>query len=395
LRRTFDLSSARQEGDGPTGAGQFQSDVGFPTMTVALDDRLRPTSRLTRVLRRPELGALAGTILVIIIFAVAASGTGLFTPRGVINVLQISAELGILATAVALLMIGGEFDLSIGSTIGFAGVVIGMGVTVYHVPLIASVGIAFAFAVVIGYVNGLLLIRTRLPSFIVTLAFLFILRGLTLALTRSITGRTQIPYIIQDYQGDWFVSFFAGTTFHGLFRWFAGIGLIGVRPDGSPEVQGLPVSVLWWLGLTALATWVLLNTRFGNWIFAVGGDANAARNVGVPVGRVKIVLFILTALAGTLFATIQVLSVGSADTLRGTQKEFEAIIAAVIGGCLLTGGYGSAIGAAFGALIFGLVQMGIFYTGIDTDWFKVFLGSMVLIAVLFNNFVRRKATEAK
>ena len=89
------------------------------------------------------------------------------------------------------------------------------------------------------------------------------------------------------------------------------------------------------------------------------------------------------------------LSVGSADTLRGTQKEFEAIIAAVIGGCLLTGGYGSAIGAAFGALIFGFVQMGIFYTGIDTDWFKVFLGSMVLIAVLFNNYIRHKVTEAK
>ena len=104
----------------------------------------------------------------------------------------------------------------------------------------------------------------------------------------------------------------------------------------------------------------------------------------------KIILFILTALAATLFATIQVLRVGSADTLRGTQKEFEAIIAAVIGGCLLTGGYGSAIGAAFGALIFGLVQMGIFYTGIDTDWFKVFLGAMVLIAVLFNNYIRAR-----
>jgi simple sugar transport system permease protein len=139
----------------------------------------------------------------------------------------------------------------------------------------------------------------------------------------------------------------------------------------------------------------LLNTKFGNWIFATGGDQNAARNVGVPVNRVKVILSILTALAATVFASIQVLTFGSADTLRGTQKEFEAIIAAVIGGCLLTGGYGSAIGAAFGALIFGLVQMGIYYTGIDTDWFKVFLGTMVLTAVLFNNFIRRKATEAR
>jgi len=364
-------------------------------MAIAIDDRLAKTGRLTRIMRRPELGALSGTILVIVLFAIFAGHTGLFTSRGIVNVLQISAELGILATAVALLMIGGEFDLSIGSTIGFAGVVIGMGVTVFHMPLVASIGVAFLFAILIGYVNGILLIKTGLPSFIVTLAAMFILRGLTLAVTRSVTGRTQIPYITQGNEDAWYVQIFAGTALQGFYRWLAAVGLIGTRPDGAPDIAGVPVSVIWWIALTAIATWVLLNTRFGNWIFAAGGDQSAARNVGVPVGRVKIILFILTAVAGTLFATIQVLTVGSADTLRGTQKEFEAIIAAVIGGCFLTGGYGSAIGAAFGALIFGLVQMGIFYTGIDTDWFKVFLGTMVLIAVLFNNYVRRKATEAR
>ena len=140
---------------------------------------------------------------------------------------------------------------------------------------------------------------------------------------------------------------------------------------------------------------MLLRTRFGNWIFAVGGDEKAARNVGVPVNRVKIILFMLTALAAAVFAAIQVFEVGSADTLRGTQKEFDAIIAVVIGGTLLTGGYGSAVGAFLGALIYGTVQIGIFYTGIDTDWFKVFLGLMVLAAVLFNNFVRRRATLAR
>jgi simple sugar transport system permease protein len=147
--------------------------------------------------------------------------------------------------------------------------------------------------------------------------------------------------------------------------------------------------------LTALATWVLLRTRFGNWIFAVGGDENAARNVGVPVHMVKVVLFMLTALSATVFAAIQVIEVGSADTLRGTQKEFDAIIAVVIGGTLLTGGYGSAVGAFLGALIYGTVQIGILYTGIDSDWFEVFLGLMVLAAVLFNNYVRRRATLAR
>jgi len=160
-------------------------------------------------------------------------------------------------------------------------------------------------------------------------------------------------------------------------------------------VQGVPVSILWWFALAAIGTWLLVRTRFGNWIYASGGDANAARNVGVPVNRVKISLFVMTAMSAALFAAIQVLSVGSADTSRGLQKEFEAIIAAVIGGTLLTGGYGSVVGPMFGALIFGVVQMGIFYTGIDTDWFKAFMGAMLLAAVLFNNFVRRKATESR
>jgi simple sugar transport system permease protein len=144
--------------------------------------------------------------------------------------------------------------------------------------------------------------------------------------------------------------------------------------------------------LTLIAAFILSRTRFGNWTFACGGDANAARNVGVPVARTKITLFVCTALSAALFATIQVLTAGSADTLRGTQKEFEAIIAAVIGGTLLTGGYGSAIGALFGSFIFGFVQMGIFYTGVDTDWFKLFMGLMMVIAVLFNSYVLRRAT---
>jgi simple sugar transport system permease protein len=127
----------------------------------------------------------------------------------------------------------------------------------------------------------------------------------------------------------------------------------------------------------------------------VGGDANAAKNVGVPVQRVKILLFMFTALCACLFATLQVCDIGSAAADRGLLKEFEAIIAAVIGGSLLTGGYGSVVGACFGALIFGVVQIGITYTDVNSDWFRVFLGVMLLIAVLFNNYVRRKVTEAR
>ena len=152
-----------------------------------------------------------------------------------------------------------------------------------------------------------------------------------------------------------------------------------------------PLAILWWVGLTALATWVLLRPRAGNWIFGTGGAVDAARNVGVPTRRVKIALFMTTAFAAWLVAVIQVVQFTGADTLRGTGQEFQAIIAAVGGGCLLTGGYGSAIGASLGALIFALVQQGIVITGVEGDWFQVFIGGILLGAVIFNNFIRTRA----
>ncbi len=362
------------------------------------DERLREEYWFKKLLSRPELGALGGTILVFTffgIFDISVGGTGMFSALGAINFLEWSAELGIIAVAAALLMIGGEFDLSVGSMIGFAGICIAIPVAIWDWPVWSAIIFAFGCAIIAGYINGILVIKTKLPSFIVTLAMLFILRGFTIALTRLITGRTQIGGLRESMEGDPLGQFFSADVMQWLFNFLARNGLIDTLLDGSPIVTGIPISIILWILITIIATWVLVRTQFGNWIFAVGGDANAARNVGVPVERVKIILFILTAVAATIFACVQVASSGSADTQRGLLKEFEAIIATVIGGTLLTGGYGSAIGAALGALIFGTVQAGIFYTGIDTDWFKVFLGVMMLLAVMFNNFIRKRVTEAK
>ena len=357
--------------------------------------RLKRPSLIARLMHRPELGALSGVVLVYVVFYVLASDSGMFSLSGLVNIFQVSAEIGILAVAAALLMIAGEFDLSMGSMIGFAGVTIGLCATTFNLSLPLSVAIAFTLCVAVGAANGWLTVKTGLPSFIVTLASLLVLRGLAIAVTRLLNGYTQISNIASGDPNSFVVSLFSGRVGQPLFIWMATHGWIDKKLDGGPSVDGLPASIVWWILLTALATWVLLRTRFGNWIFAVGGDEKAARNVGVPVNRVKLILFMLTALSAAVFAAVQVFEVGSADTLRGTQKEFDAIIAVVIGGTLLTGGYGSAIGAFFGALIYGTVQIGIFYTGIDTDWFKVFLGLMVLAAVLFNNFVRRRATLAR
>ncbi len=363
--------------------------------TQISDERVRSVSQLSRLLSRPELGAVAGTILVLVFFAVTAGGSGLYSAKGIVTFLDVSAQLGILAAPVALLMIAGEFDLSVGSMIAFAGIVIAVPTIAWGWPIELAILFSFVLCGVFGYVNGLVVVRTGLPSFIVTLSSLFMLRGLTLGITRVTTGRTQASGLHEYAKDSWLTPLFSGQVFQAPIRWLADLGIVGKRADGLPMISGIPMSIIWWIALTVFCTWLLARTRFGNWIFAAGGDANAARNLGVPVARTKITLFVLTALAAALFASIQVLVTGSADTQRGNLKEFEAIIAVVIGGTLLTGGYGSAIGAMFGALMFGVVQMGIFYTGIDTDWFKLFLGAMLLTAVLFNSYVRNRAMRSR
>ncbi|MGX7875213.1 ABC transporter permease [Mesorhizobium sp. ORM6] len=362
------------------------------TVAAKPDERIRQVGFLTHMMRRPELGAVAGLVLVVVFFFFAADRS-MFSLSGLMTILAPASQLGILAIAASLLMIGGEFDLSIGSMVAFTGLIFGALLTNFGQPLWISIVFTLMLAAVMGAVNGQIVIRTRLPSFIVTLAFLFILRGLTLVGLKWATGGSTQLRGIEDVVGDGLLrQVFSGVAFQPLFNWLAEHDLIEKFDNGVPKVTGVPVSVLWFVGITGAATWMLLRTRVGNWIFAAGGDPVAARNSGVPVDRVKTGLFALTACAAALVAIITVLDAGSTDARRGFQKEFEAIIAAVIGGSLLTGGYGSAIGAFFGAIIFGLVSIGLTYTQFDSDWFQVFLGSMLLLAVLFNNFIRRKVT---
>ncbi len=359
------------------------------------DERLRSESSLKKLLTRPELGSVSGAILMFIFFAIVAGDSGMFNADGIMNWTTVSAQLGILAIGACLLMIAGEFDLSIGSMIGFAGMMISIPALYWGWPVWTAILFAFAGAMLIGFINGYIVVKTGLPSFIVSLAFLFILRGLTIALSILFTNKTIVSGVSEVAEGDILAAAFGGQIGTSLFSWLGTNGWMEVYADGTPIVTGIPMVIIWWLLLMVICSFVLLRTRFGNWIFASGGDDKAAKNLGVPTDRVKIMLFMFTAFCATVFAACQVFEFGSAAADRGLLKEFEAIIAAVIGGALLTGGYGSVIGACFGALIFGVVQMGIFFTGIDSDWFRVFLGVMLLIAVLFNNFIRKKVTGAR
>jgi simple sugar transport system permease protein len=321
------------------------------------------------ILNRPELGAACGAAAVWLFFAAYAGGSGFLSLAGAATYLEIASELGILAVAVSLLMIAGEFDLSIGSMIAASGMTISLLCERLGWSIWGGIAAAAALSVAVGLANGLVVVKTRLPSFIVTLGSLFMLSGGTIGITRLVTGRTQVGGLEE------------AVHYASAEALFASRG------------GGFSVTILWWLCLTALAAWVLLRTRFGNWIFGAGGAPEAARNLGVPVHRVKIALFVVTSLGACLVATIQAVKFTGTDVLRGTGKELEAILAAVLGGTLLTGGHGSVIGAALGALIFGMVQQGIVFAGVDSDWYKVFLGAMLLCAVLVNTYVRGRAAE--
>ncbi|GAA3398001.1 ABC transporter permease [Cryptosporangium minutisporangium] len=340
---------------------------------TAADERVSGSSALGKVFKRPEVGALVAAIAVFVFFAVTTDTFA--TASGASTWLRSASTIGIMAVAVALLMIGGEFDLSAGAMTGFTGLAVGVMTTEWGLNIWAAMLVSLVLALGIGLLNGVLVMRTGLPSFIVTLGTFFVLQGINLAAVKAIIGQVAI-------QGMTNVPFYDQP--HALF-------------GSNVEIAGGRVyaSVFWWILVTAVATWVLLKTRVGNWIFAVGGAQISARQVGVPVARTKIGLFMTTAGAGWLVGMLLLFTTSTVQSNTGVGQEFIYIICAVVGGCLLTGGYGSAVGAALGALIYGMTNQGIVYAGWDNNWLKAFLGVMLLGAVLLNEAVRRRAERSR
>jgi simple sugar transport system permease protein len=339
---------------------------------TAVDERLARISFLTKLMQRPELGAILGAGVVLIFFAVTADRFG--TLSGAARWTDVASTLGIMAVAVALLMIGGEFDLSAGVMTGTSGLLMGILATEVGMSIWLAILLTFVFAAGIGFMNGYMVIRTGLPSFIITLATFFVLRGVNLGGTKAITDTVRVGGL-SDASG-----------FDSAQR---------ILASNFWAPHNFRISVIWWIAITALATWLLSRTRVGNWIFGVGGDKIAARNVGVPVNKVKIGLFMVTSMAAALVGIMIALRLGSVQASQGIGEEFNYIIAAVAGGCLLTGGFGSAVGAAMGALIIGMTFIGIQFSGWNTDWRYLFLGVVLLAAVLVNTYVRRRAEGAR
>ena len=318
---------------------------------------------LSRLIRRPELASALGALVIFIFFMIVAPAFRSLDAFA--TTLYASSTLGIVALAVGLLMIGDEFDLSSGVAVTTAALAATM--LNYNLGLNSWVGafLSLIVALGIGALNGYLVTRTGIASFLITLAAFLMLQGLNLAVTKLITGQVATPRI-SDMQG-----------FDSAEMVFAGaVTIFGVN---------VRVTVFWWIFFVILASILLFKTKFGNWIFAVGGNQESARAVGVPVRRVKITLFMFVRFAAWFVGMHTLFAFDSIQAGNGVGNEFLYIIAAVIGGCALTGGRGTAIGTAIGALIFGMTNQGIVYAGWNPDWFKFFLGAMLLFAVLVNS----------
>ena len=326
-----------------------------------------------RVLARPEIGALAAAIAIFVFFFAVAPPFR--TAEALSTVLYASSTIGIVAVGVALLMIGGEFDLSSGVAVTTSALASAMISYQFSLNVWVGVLVSLLISLAIGFVNGYLLVRTKLPSFLITLSTFFVLQGLNLGVTKLVTGTV------------------ATTNVSGLDGFTSAKAVFaGDIPLGFMNIK---ISVLWWLLFVLFATWLLLRTRTGNWIFASGGNQDSARAVGVPVAKVKIGLFMGVGLMAWFLGQHLLFNFSTVQAGLGVGNEFIYIIAAVVGGALLTGGYGSAVGSALGAFIFGMTTQGIVYAGWDPNWFKTFLGAMLLLAVLVNLYVKNYASTRK
>ncbi len=322
-----------------------------------------PKMSLGNLFRRPETGSFIGLVAVFAFFAIFG-GQSFLSASGAASWLNIAAELGIIALPVGLLMIAGHLDLSVGSVIPASSMTIAIVSGHFGLPMPVGIAAALGLGLAIGFLNGYLIVRTDLPSFVVTLGTLFAVAGLTLGLSVIVAGSTS-------------VALKSDPTTKMIFGDFI---------DGKFEVV-----LLWWIAAMVFVDYILSHSKYGNWILALGGDKVSARNAGIPTDKLNIALYMGSGLCAAFVGMCQAILYNSAQVSAGQSFIFNSIIAVVIGGVMLTGGYGSVMGIVLGTMTFAIVNQGIYYTGFDANWASLIIGVLLLAAVLLNNTFRTMA----
>ena len=320
---------------------------------------------LASFLRKPEAGAVL-SLLAITAFFVLFGGVNLGNFLGAASWLNFAANLGIVALPVGLLMISGELDISIGAMIPAGSMSIAVVSGHYGLPISVGIAAALGVGVVVGLINGLLTLKTSVPSLIITLATLVAMQGLVLSASVLLTGNASVPL----HAPEWSKAIF-GTLIGGSYQ----------------------IIILWWLAFTALYFFVIQLTPLGNWLFAMGGDKDSARNAGIPTDKMTLWLFILSSTSASFVGMCGAIMFNSAQVSGGMNYIFNAIVAVVVGGVLLTGGFGSVLGIFIGTVTFAVVNQGIYFTDIDRNWSSLIIGVMLLLAVLMNNTFRNMALK--
>ncbi|WP_172291993.1 ABC transporter permease [Pseudoruegeria sp. HB172150] len=325
------------------------------------------TFAIGNLMRRPEAGAIL-SLIAVIAFYVIFGGVNLVNLFGAASWVNFAANLGIVALPLGLLMIAGELDISIGAMIPAGSMSIAIVSGYYGMPIVVGMAVALGLGVLVGLVNGLLATRTTVPSLIITLGTLVAMQGIVLAGSVLLTGNASVPLSAPDW---------AKTIFGQLL-------------GGSYQII-----IVWWIALTALFVLIIHYTPWGNWVFAMGGDKESARNAGIPTNKVTITLFVLSAVSASFVGMCGAILFNSAQVSGGMNYIFNAVVSVVVGGVLLTGGFGSVMGIFFGTLTFAIVNQGIYFTDIDRNWSSLIIGVMLLLAVLMNNSFRKLAMTAR
>ncbi|KQT53835.1 MULTISPECIES: ABC transporter permease [unclassified Aureimonas] len=327
----------------------------------ALTEPLPPAGRYWRGLAAsPQLASLVILVVVLIGFSIARPA--FLSPLNISNMMAFLPELGIIALGMTLLLTAGEFDLSVGATFALAPVIVMLLAQNGGIDIGTALAIGLLVCIAIGLINGLIVTKIGISSFLVTLSMLMIVRGVALYITQG------FPLKAWNEPGV-FVSLLAGSFTLGGFR--------------------LYTSLWWFIALTLLCGYVLNYAKLGNWISAIGSNRNAAVARGVPADRVKIGLFVLTSVLAGLAGMISAFRISNASPVAGTGYELEVIAMVVVGGTALTGGRGTILGTIIGAFMLRAIRNGIVLIGVPGLAFNIFVGAIILVMLIVHAMIRK------
>jgi simple sugar transport system permease protein len=326
---------------------------------------------LRQFMRWPEAGSVLGLIAVYLVFAILG-GINFVGAQGWSSWMNVAAEVGIIALPVGLLMIGGFLDISVGSVVPASSLTVALISNHYGMPIVLGIAGGLFVGVLAGYINGLLVTRTAIPSLIITIGTMFGIMGLALGFTVLIKGSTGVFLVAEPI-----TKALLGSTLGGMFK----------------------VAIFWWIAFIAVFFFLLHKSPWGNGVFALGGDRESARNAGIDTRKLTMQLYILSGFAAAFVGVLQIIGNSNAQVAAGSTFIFNSIMCVAIGGIALTGGAGSVIGIVLGTIIFSVVTQGVFYSGLDNNLVSVVIGAMFLLAVLtndsFRNFAQSLASRSK